>query len=76
MFVLTLALQKTFELTANAQLWPRTFNSQIGGAPNQAYLIVSDLGDIGIPELEFINGFTFLYVITASPCHSLASETN
>ena len=33
----------TFELIPNAQIWPRSLNSQIGGDPNSIYLIVGDV---------------------------------
>lgn len=56
------ALQRTFEFTANAQIWPRSFNSQIGGVAGRTYLIVSDLGQPSGQGLDFINGFVFLYV--------------
>jgi hypothetical protein len=63
-------------LTPNAQIWPRALNSQIGGNAGQAYLIVSDLGTPSGQGLDFINGFTFLYVITANPFFSLTIETD
>ena len=52
--------QTTFELTANAQIWPRTLNSLIGGNSQNVYLIVNDLGTPSGEGLDFINGFTFL----------------
>ncbi|KAF8473762.1 acid protease [Gautieria morchelliformis] len=50
----------TFELTANAQAWPRSLNSLIGGNVNSVYLIVADLGTPTGQGLDFINGLTFL----------------
>ncbi|KAF8628655.1 hypothetical protein AX15_003786 [Amanita polypyramis BW_CC] len=50
----------TFELTANAQIWPRALNSIIGGDPNKIYLVVGDLGSNSGSGLDFINGFVFL----------------
>jgi cathepsin E len=50
----------TFELTANAQIWPRSLNSQIGGTAGNIYLIVSDLKTNSGSGLDFINGQTFL----------------
>ena len=32
-----------FEFTANAQIWPRQFNRQIGGTPDDIYLVVSEV---------------------------------
>ncbi|PPQ91159.1 hypothetical protein CVT25_003037 [Psilocybe cyanescens] len=50
----------TFELTANAQIWPRALNADIGGVAGSIYLIVADLGSNSGEGLDFINGFTFL----------------
>ncbi|KAF8167357.1 aspartic protease [Crassisporium funariophilum] len=50
----------TFELTANAQLWPRSLNADIGGIASRIYLIVNDLGSNSGEGLDFINGFGFL----------------
>ncbi|KAL5495110.1 hypothetical protein ACEPAI_572 [Sanghuangporus weigelae] len=50
----------TFELTANAQAWPRSLNTAIGGNSNSVYLIVNDLGSNTGSGLDFINGFAFL----------------
>ncbi|KAI0643937.1 acid protease [Trametes meyenii] len=50
----------TFELTANAQIWPRALNTAIGGNANSVYLIVGDIGTRSGQGLDFINGLTFL----------------
>ncbi|KAI0087775.1 acid protease [Irpex rosettiformis] len=50
----------SYELTANAQIWPRSLNSTIGGEEGKIYLVVSDLGSPSGEGLDFINGFTFL----------------
>ncbi|KAF9055852.1 aspartic protease [Panaeolus papilionaceus] len=50
----------TFELTANAQIWPRSLNADIGGVAGRIYLIVADLGSPSGEGLDFINGFGFL----------------
>ncbi|KAF9486586.1 aspartic protease [Pholiota conissans] len=50
----------TFELTANAQLFPRSLNTDIGGVASSIYLIVNDLGSNSGEGLDFINGYTFL----------------
>ncbi|KAF8497321.1 aspartic peptidase A1 [Gautieria morchelliformis] len=52
--------ETTFELTANAQAWPRSLNSQIGGDADSVYLIVADIGRPSGQGLDFINGFAFL----------------
>ncbi|KAI0648160.1 acid protease [Trametes meyenii] len=50
----------TFELTPNAQIWPRALNSTIGGEEGKIYLVASDLGSQSGQGLDFINGFAFL----------------
>ncbi|KAH0591103.1 Polyporopepsin [Termitomyces sp. J132] len=50
----------TFEFTANAQLWPRSLNTAIGGSASSIYLIVSDMGANTGSGLDFINGYAFL----------------
>lgn len=50
----------TFEFTANAQIWPRSMNSALGGDSGSIYLIVSDLGSNSGSGLDFINGFGWL----------------
>ncbi|KAH8115423.1 acid protease [Phellopilus nigrolimitatus] len=49
-----------FELTKNAQTWPRALNTAIGGSSGSIYLVVSDLGTNSGKGLDFINGYTFL----------------
>ncbi|KAI0299092.1 aspartic peptidase A1 [Multifurca ochricompacta] len=51
---------RSFELTANAQLWPRALNTFIGGTSGNIYLVVNDIGTPTGQGLDFINGFTFL----------------
>ena len=51
---------RSFELTANAQIWPRALNSLIGGNSSAIYLIVNDIGFPSGEGLDFINGYTFL----------------
>jgi hypothetical protein len=43
-----------YELTPNAQIWPRALNAMIGGDPDNIYLIVSDLGTPSGQGLDFI----------------------
>lgn len=50
----------TFELTANAQIWPRSLNTAIGGTTSRVYLIVGDLGTPSGEGFDFVNGYTFL----------------
>ncbi|KAJ7486176.1 acid protease [Mycena galericulata] len=51
---------QTLELTANAQIWPRSLNSTLGGQEGQIYLITADLGSNSGSGLDFIDGFGFL----------------
>jgi cathepsin E len=50
----------TFELTANAQIWPRSLNTDIGGTTGTIYLITNDLGSPSGEGFDFINGYGFL----------------
>ncbi|TDL25598.1 aspartic peptidase A1 [Rickenella mellea] len=50
----------TFEFTANAQAWPRSLNTLIGGTTSNVYLIVADLGTNSGSGFDFINGMSFL----------------
>ncbi|KAI0059467.1 family A1 protease [Artomyces pyxidatus] len=50
----------SFTLTPNAQIWPRSLNTAIGGNANSIYLVVNDIGSNSGEGLDFINGFTFL----------------
>lgn len=38
-------IQVDFALTPNAQIWPRSLNSDIGGTADGIYLIVGDAGE-------------------------------
>ena len=49
----------TFELTANAQIWPRSLNSTIGGQDGKIYLVTADMGSLSGQGLDFIDGFAF-----------------
>ncbi|KAG2137226.1 acid protease [Suillus cothurnatus] len=51
---------ETYDLTPNAQIWPRSLNADIGGSSDSIYLIVSDIGSNSGSGLDFINGYTFL----------------
>ncbi|OAX33575.1 acid protease [Rhizopogon vinicolor AM-OR11-026] len=50
----------SYELTPNAQIWPRSLNSDIGGTTNSIYLVVGDIGTPSGSGLDFINGYCFL----------------
>jgi len=52
--------QVTYELTPNAQIWPRALNTAQGGSPNSVYLIVNDIDSVSGADFDFINGQTFL----------------
>ncbi|KZT08681.1 aspartic proteinase precursor [Laetiporus sulphureus 93-53] len=49
-----------YEFTANAQIWPRSLNSAIGGSSDNIYLVVTDIGSDTGSGMDFINGLTFL----------------
>ncbi|KAG2357595.1 aspartic proteinase [Suillus spraguei] len=50
-----------YSLTPNAQIWPRSLNSYIGGSNSIIYLVVSDIGTYsGHGLFDFINGYAFL----------------
>ncbi|KII89978.1 hypothetical protein PLICRDRAFT_29152 [Plicaturopsis crispa FD-325 SS-3] len=51
---------ETYSLSPNAQIWPRSLNSQIGGESGKIYLVVADLGSESGQGLDFIDGYTFL----------------
>ena len=48
----------SFEFTANAQIWPRSRNSEIGGTANGTYLVVSSL-PLGV-GFDFVMGYLCL----------------
>ncbi|KAH7926943.1 acid protease [Leucogyrophana mollusca] len=50
----------SYDLTPNAQIWPRSLNTALGGNADSIYLIVSDIGTASGSGLDFINGYTFL----------------
>jgi len=50
----------TYELTPNAQIWPRALNGVLGGDANAIYLVTADMGSNLGTGLDFINGFVFL----------------
>ncbi|KAG1851517.1 aspartic peptidase domain-containing protein [Suillus tomentosus] len=54
----TIGNEVTYKLTPNAQIWPRSLNSVIGGTTDDIYLVVADIGsDSG---WDFTNGYCFL----------------
>jgi len=51
----------SFELTPNAQLWPRALNAALGGDSDAYYSIITAVTDYQHDlGLTFINGYTFL----------------
>ncbi|KAK0202058.1 acid protease [Desarmillaria ectypa] len=50
----------TFDMTPNAQIWPRSLNTMMGGKADGIYLIVADMGSMDGSGLDFIDGFAFL----------------
>jgi hypothetical protein len=53
--LINLLEQVTYDFTPNAQIWPRSLNSILGGDPSKIYLIVSDLGSSFGTGLDFIS---------------------
>jgi len=50
----------TYTLSPNAQIFPRSLNTAIGGDASGIYLIVADIGTPSGKGLDFINGYSFL----------------
>jgi len=50
----------TFALTPNAQIFPRSLNTEIGGVAGDIYLITNSIGTPAGEGLDFINGYAFL----------------
>ncbi|KZV75451.1 family A1 protease [Peniophora sp. CONT] len=50
----------TFELTPDAQLWPRTLNTNVGGGADKLYLAMGDMGTNSTRGFSFTIGYTFL----------------
>ncbi|KAG1822110.1 acid protease [Suillus variegatus] len=50
----------TYELTPNAQIWPRSLNTAIGGTTDGIYLVVSSTGSSSGSGDDFTNGYCFL----------------
>ena len=56
----------TFEMTPNAQIWPRSLNSELGGDEDSIYLVAADNGQNSGQGLDFINGFVWRTYISTS----------
>ncbi|KAG2101601.1 acid protease [Suillus discolor] len=50
----------TYELTPNAQIWPRSLNTAVHGDANSIYLVLADIGSPSGSGLDFVNGYYFL----------------
>ncbi|KAG2101602.1 aspartic peptidase domain-containing protein, partial [Suillus discolor] len=50
----------TYELTPNAQIWPRSLNTAVGGDANSIYLVIADIGSPSGSGEDFTNGYCFL----------------
>ncbi|KAI0327427.1 acid protease [Cubamyces sp. BRFM 1775] len=50
----------TYELTPNAQIFPRVLNTAIGGDADGIYLVVGNLGSPSGEGFDFVDGYTFL----------------
>ncbi|KAI6017529.1 acid protease [Pisolithus marmoratus] len=51
---------QTYDLTPNAQIWPRSLNTAIGGSSSSIYLVVADIGTPSGSGMDFANGYAFL----------------
>nr|VWO97073.1 Uncharacterized protein [Ganoderma boninense] len=49
-----------YEFVPNAQIWPRSLNTAIGGDADGIYLVVADIGSPSGSGLDFINGYAWL----------------
>ncbi|KAM5531862.1 hypothetical protein V8D89_014492 [Ganoderma adspersum] len=49
-----------YEFVPNAQIWPRSLNTAIGGEKDSIYLVIADLGSKSGSGLDFINGYAWL----------------
>lgn len=65
---ISLDKQTSYELNANAQIWPRSMNSTLGGDDNTIYLVTADMGALSGQGLDFISAE--LRVFRFSPPHS------
>ncbi|KAN0127276.1 aspartic peptidase [Lactarius tabidus] len=61
-------------LTVNAQIWPLSLNSLVGGTLGDIYLVVNDIGSSG-SGLDFINGYTSLERLYSLQCFILRMVT-
>ncbi|KAG8221341.1 aspartic peptidase domain-containing protein [Butyriboletus roseoflavus] len=51
----------TYDLTPNAQIWPRSLNAAVGGDSSAIYLVVNNIGwSSGTGPFNFCNGYGFL----------------
>ncbi|KAG2070883.1 aspartic peptidase A1 [Suillus decipiens] len=51
---------RVLRLIPNAQIWPRSLNSNINGADNDIYLIVKSLERPTGAGIDFVNGYVFI----------------
>ncbi|RPD62286.1 acid protease [Lentinus tigrinus ALCF2SS1-6] len=58
----------TFELTPNAQIWPRALNSTIGGEEGKIYLVTADLDSESGQGLDFISAYSLLSFSVGQCC--------
>ncbi|EIN06383.1 acid protease [Punctularia strigosozonata HHB-11173 SS5] len=50
---------RTYTLSPNGQVWPRTMNAYIGGQKGYVYLMINDIGAPSGKGLDFVNGFAW-----------------
>ncbi|KAG0314125.1 hypothetical protein BGZ99_008359 [Dissophora globulifera] len=68
----------TYEITANALIWPRALNSIIGGEAAGIYLVVGDHGSPSGSGLDFVIGYSILrrfYTVLDTGNHRIGIAT-
>ena len=65
----------SYDLSPNAQIWPRSLNSLIGGSSGTIYLVVGDIGSPSGSGFDFVDGYTFLYVSFAVSLSAVADKS-
>ncbi|KAG0304835.1 hypothetical protein BGZ98_004958 [Dissophora globulifera] len=67
-----------YEITPNALIWPRAFNSIIGGKAGSTYLVVGDHGSPSGSGIDFVIGYSILrrfYTVLDTGNHRIGIAT-
>ncbi|KAG1726722.1 acid protease [Suillus paluster] len=65
----------SYDLTPDAQIWPRSFNTEIGGSSSSIYLIVADIGSNSGSGFDFVNGYQRFYSVFDTTDHRVGFAT-